>query len=253
MKRLRVFAAIAGLLICSLGHADGLRFAVINMPPYGATGANGPTGLYPSIIAAVSAEARIPIAISLVPFARAAHEVASGNADGTIMFGNAITEGKVVPVAPVFTTAQILQLAPGVEVRSIRDLHPLLIGRIRDGCQDLEARKEVTLRFYELNSQRQGIDMLKAGRIQAFCSTPEALDLAAATFDAAHRLDPGRRWIVSQKDVWLFVSKKVDPKMHQPLRTAVRKLQQNGGLSEIFRESIGPGYRLTLPAGMETH
>lgn len=252
MHSLRAGIALFGLLVCSLGRADGLRFSVIDMAPYGMSGATGPIGIYPSIIAAISAESRIPISVSLAPFARAAHEVASGSADGTIMFGNAITEGKVVPVAPVFITAQIVQLAPGVKMRSIRDLQPLRIGRIREGCQDLAANRTLTLRFHELTSQRQGIDMLKVNRIQAFCSTPEALDWATARFDVAHALDPERRWIVSEKEVWLFVSTTVDPKVHRPLRSAVRKLQQDGELARIFKEHVGPDYRVTLPSGVKT-
>lgn len=252
VKSLRVGVAMVALLICSLGHADGLRFSVIDTPPFGMVGTSGPTGIYPSIVAAISAESRVPISVSLVPFARAAHEVAHGRADGTIMFGNAITEGKVVPVAPVFITAQVVQLAPGVKVQSIRDFEQLHIGRIRQGCQDLAANRALTLRFHELTSQRQGIDMLKAKRIQAFCSTPEALDWATARFDLAHALDPERRWIVSEKEVWLFVSTTVDPTLHQPLRSAVRKLQREGELARIFKDHLGPHYRLTLPAGMKT-
>lgn len=225
-----------------------LRFAVMDAPPFGfSTAAGTPAGLYPAILAALSAEARVPIEVQVVPFARAAHEVAGGAADGTLMFSHAVTRNRVVALAPVFLTAQTVQVGPGVAIHSRADLRPLLIGRLRGGCQELEAEAGPPWRFHELNSHQQGVEMLAAHRIDALCSTPEALDEAATRSGRQQLLDPAARWPLAQREVWLMVSSKVDPALHQPLRDGLQRLQHSGALARLFRDALGPRYHLVLP------
>lgn len=241
---------IAAALLAHLpAHAaPPLRFAVMDAPPFGfSTPAGAPAGLYPAILAALSAEAGVPITVEVVPFARAAHVVAGGAADGTLMFSHSVTRNRVVALAPVFLTAQTVQAGPGVVIHSRADLRPLLIGRLRGGCQELEAEAGPPWRFHELNTHQQGVDMLAARRIDALCSTPEALDDAAMRGGRQQLLDPVARWPLAQREVWLMVSSQVDPALHQPLRDGLQRLQHNGVLARLFRDALGPRYHLVLP------
>lgn len=232
---------------CRAAVPEALRFDVMDAAPFGYQTAAGPAGLYPAILAALSAEIGRPITVQVVPFARALHDVASGATDGTLAFASATTDQRAVALAPVFLTAQTLQPAPGRAIRSHADLHGLVIGRIRGGCQELEKSNDGSWRFQEINNHQQGIDMLVVRRIDALCSTPEALDQASARHDRARVLDREARWHLAYREVWLMVSPALAPEMHGPLRDAVLRLQRSGALARIFGGVLGPGYRLMLP------
>ncbi len=162
--------------------ASYLTFAVIDSAPFGARQQNNTLeGIYPALLTAISKKSGIEIRVVLVPFARAAHLVTSGDVDGTIMFKTTGTEGKTVPIVALFETGLIVQSGPGLKLTSKADLSQRLIGRIRGGCQDLETDNSRRWRFYELNTQLQGVSMLAAGRIDAFCTVPEAIAVALMT------------------------------------------------------------------------
>lgn len=226
-----------------------LNIGVIDVPPYGQPGQGNPQGLYPRFLAELSRDTGIQLDLTLMPFARAAHLLASGHIDGSIMFQNNVTDRKTIALAPLFVTAQVVQPRPGIALRGKTELAPLLIGRIRGGCQDLEADTSYRWRFYEVNTQQQGIDMLLAKRIDAFCSATEGLQNAAAKFDRRRELDATARFVVSQKEVWFLASGNVDAGLQQRLHDGIVRLQRNGTVARIFQEVLGPQYELTLPAG----
>lgn len=245
-------AGAVALLCLALAPARAdppLSFAVIDSPPYGShDGKQRADGIYPRFLASLARELEQPIDPLLMPFARAAHLTSIGNVDGTIMFKNAVTDGKTVALAPLYITGQIVQAAPGLRLRSRAGLDQLLVGRIRGGCQDLEADTGKTWRFYELNTQQQGVEMLLARRIDAFCTAPEALSAALAAFDSAHLIDPAERLTISEKPVWVLVRANMDPALQQRLQAAVLRVRDGGALAAIFRDLLGPRYKLRLPA-----
>ena len=241
--------ALLCLVLMQAQAAPPLTFTVIDAPPYaGHDASQRPDGIYPRFLASVARELGQPVEPLLMPFARAAHLASIGTVDGTIMFNNAVTDGKTVALAPLYITGQIVQAAPGLRLRSRAGLDQLLVGRIRGGCQDLEADSGKTWRFYELNTQQQGVEMLLAHRIDVFCTAPEALSAALAAFDAGHRIDPAERLTISEKPVWVLVRSGMDPALQQRLRAAVLRVRDGGALTTIFRDLLGPRYKLRLPS-----
>jgi ABC-type amino acid transport substrate-binding protein len=244
-------AAIAAWLYAALAPAQAappLNFGVINAAPYGEVdAAKHASGIYPRFLASLAKDLGQPIEPVVLPFARAAHLTSIGALDGTIMFKNATTDGKTVALAPLYITGQIVQAAPGIRLRSRGDLDKLLVGRIRGGCQDLEQERGKDWRFYELNNQQQGVEMLLAQRIGAFCTAPEALSAAIAQFDTGHKIDAAERLTISEKPVWVLVRADMDPALRRRLRASVLRVRDGGELAAIFHEVLGARYKLRLP------
>jgi polar amino acid transport system substrate-binding protein len=232
----------AALCLCLLQGAPGpspaiaatgpLSFAVIDAPPYGALLSNGTaTGIYPALLAHLSAEAAMPFKITVVPFARAVSMVGNEQADGTILFKTSVTEGSAIALLPLFSTNLVLIQPPGSKRRERTELAGRLIGRLRGGCQDLEA--DAGVRFYELNSQQQGVSMLIAGRIDAFCTAEESLNWAIGQFDAAGALALAHRMKISERQVWLHVRRHLDPHLAERLKAALLRMKADGTIERI--------------------
>lgn len=226
-----------------------LVFAIADAPPYGGKGdRDQPTGIYPAIVAELARDAGLPITVRIVPFARASTQVVNGSVDGTILFKSAVTDDRTVALVPLFSTGLVVKVRPGLVLRSKDDLAGLLIGRLRNGCAGLGAPGSSTWTFYELNSQKQGIQMLSAGRIDAFCTAAESLAIAIKEFDESKVLADTGQIMVRESDVWLLLNTKVAPEAAQSLKQAVLRMQERGALERIFREHLGRHYRLHPPA-----
>ncbi len=247
------FVAISLVLVCTASavpqsSGSSLTFAVIDTAPFGTKNEAGePDGIYPALLRALSQESGISIKVVLVPFARAAFLVTSGAVDGTIMFKTEGTEGRTVPLIALFETGVIVQAAPGLKLRRKADLAPQLIGRIRGGCQDLETDASAHWRFYELNTQEQGVAMLVARRIDAFCTVPEAIALAMGKFAGSSAIDEVERLTISSKKVWILLNPRVPDEVRRRLIDATTILRESEQVKAIFRERLGPTYILKLP------
>ena len=228
--------------------AQVLSMPIVDAPPYGWQDAKGqPQGLYPEVAAALGREAGLPMKIEVVPFARAATLVASGNADATMMFSNAHTSGKAIEARVMFYFTQIVQLRPGLKIGSRRELDALQIGRINGGCRELADDSSVAWRFTELNTQESGLRMLLAGRIDGFCSTTEALSQAQLQSGLQLQFAQAQQMVLGSKPVWLLLSPRLPAPTAARLDAAARQIQRSGELARIFKSVLGPGYVPNLP------
>lgn len=220
---------------------------VLDSAPYGWIDALGnPRGLYPDFFMALARQTGLDIRVRIVPFARAANMVAAGNADTTLMFRNGFTEGKVIEAAQVFFTEQIVQTRSDYAIKSREQLVTKLIGRIRGGCGELANDASHAWRFYELNTQQQGVNMLLAQRIDAFCTTGEAIDFALQQVNNKTALARQNRISLGEKPVWLMFSPTLDKETRTALLQGLKQLQQNGEFARIFKRYLGNQYVLKL-------
>lgn len=246
MRQLLLFAAFLFLGTVA-AHASGVRMALLTAQPYGMVDSNGkPAGLYPDIARALSLEAGVPVQVELVPFARAANEVARGGADATIMMSNAFSDNKAIEAVVVFYTRQILLLRPGLESPTTAGLEKLSIGRLNGGCQSLADDASIHVQFQEINSQESAVGMLALGRIDAFCSTEEAVRAAVKQQGLEEKLGRSQVVELGARPVWLMLSPALPRSTGDALVGAMTRLQKNGKLAGIFREHLGAGYVLQL-------
>lgn len=211
-----------------------IRFAILDAMPFGGKDASGkPVGIYAKLLQALQEELPDKLSIEVVPYARAAHLVASRQADATLMFNASNLEHSTVSLLPVFTSDLVVQLRPGLTIPARAKLKSLTIGRMRGGCKELEGDQK----FYELNTQEQGVQMLLAGRLDGFCTSAETLKFARASVDTAGRLDARSVLVIANKEVLLLVSKQLPTSTANRLRAAMQKLIANGTVARIVSSS----------------
>lgn len=228
-------AAIIALLLAFgtpdvAAQAAPIRFAILDSMPFGGKDAAGqPIGIYPRLLQALQAELPDKLSVEVVPYARAAHMVASNQADATLMFTASMLENNTVSLLPVFSSDLVVQFRPGMNIPARDKLKSLTVGRMRGGCKELEGGQ----RFHELNTQEQGIQMLLAGRIDGFCTSAETLKYARDGVDTARRIDPRNVLVVANKEVRLLTSQQLPTATANRLRAAMQKLVTNGTVSKI--------------------
>jgi polar amino acid transport system substrate-binding protein len=240
---------LLGLLCVTAAAADRpITMPLLSVRPYGWLDAQGqPRGLYPDIAVALARESGLDIRVDMVPFARAAALVASGNADATLMFTTEATEKKAVQAVVVFYTDQVVLLRPGVSAASRVDLAPLSLGRMIGGCQELVNDTSANWRFSDVASQESGLRMLLASRLDGFCSASEALTDAVASAGLESSFFTVQRVVLATKPVWLQLSPSLPQDLAERLVKGVRQLQKSGEMARIFRRRLGDNYPLNLP------
>ncbi|MDT8991140.1 transporter substrate-binding domain-containing protein [Curvibacter sp. APW13] len=236
---------VAAVCLWSEASAQVVRMALLTAPPYGALDSEGrASGLYPDIAQALEQATGLDVQVELVPFARAANEVAKGGADATIMMANAFSDGKAVEAVVVFYTRQVLLLRPGLQLGVDRSLNGLTIGRLNGGCQALAERTGAAVKFQEINSQASAVGMLALGRIDAFCSTEEAIRAEIRNQGLEAKLRAAKLMELGARPVWLMLSPTLAPAVAEKLVAGVKRLQKSGQLATIFRNHLGSAYRL---------
>jgi ABC-type amino acid transport substrate-binding protein len=248
-KWIQTAAVLLGLLCSAAGAADRqISMPLLLVRPYGWLDAQGQAqGLYPEIAAALARETGLTIRVDMVPFARAAALVASGNADATLMFTTEVMENKAVQAMVVFYTNQIVLLRPGVAVTARGDLAPLTLGRMIGGCRELVDDTSRAWNFVDLTTQEAGLRMLLASRLDGFCSASEALTDAMASAGLESSFRTVQRVVLASKPVWLQLSARLPSDLAERLVKGVRQLQKSGELLRIFRRQLGDSYQLNLP------
>ncbi len=221
---------------------------LLDTPPYAWLDARGQAqGLYPDIAVALEKLTGLVVKVDVVPFARAAHMVADGSADATLMFSNGFTAGKVKEARVVFYAKQVVQLRPGLAVRDRKDLVPLTLGRMNGGCLELSENTAVKWTFQELSNQVSGVRMLASHRIDGFCTTSEALAYAVTSSGLTSQLEQSQILELASKPVWLMLSSQLPPAIATRLEAGVRELQKSGAIERIFQDRLGRDYVVRMP------
>lgn len=231
------------------GWAQVVRMPLQDSPPFSWRDDQGRAqGIYPAMAAAIARLSGLDIRVEVVPFARAASLVASGQADATLLFATAFTEGRAREAAVAFYTEQVVLLRPGLRVAGRAGLPLLALARMNGGCRDLAEDTSVAWRFEELSSQEAGVKMLLAGRIDGFCSVTESLSHAMlGVGSSAAPLHGAQRVVLAARPVWLLLSPQVDERTSALLVQSLRQLQKSEEIQRIFRAQLGPHYLLNLP------
>ncbi len=90
--------------------------------------------------------------------------------------------------------------------------------------------------------------MLAAGRIDAFCTVPEAIAVALMTSGrSSKKINRDERITLSSKKVWILLNPSVSKDVRLRLRDAALHVRSEGILDSIFREKLGGNYSVRLP------
>ena len=247
-RTLLAFAALSLLSPLTHGQDKPLIFPLLASPPYAWLDATGkPQGLYPDMVEAMAKASGVPIHIEVVPFARAATMVATGAADGTLIFENSITSGKTQDLAVAFYTNQVVLLRPGLTVRSRPELGQLNLARLNGGCQELANDSTVKAKFQDVANQEAGLRLLMANRVDGSCRTTAALVDAIALTGSFFQFQSAQRFSLGSKPVLLLMAAKTTQDMGIKMSSALQQIQKSGELTRIFKQRLGDGYIPLLP------
>lgn len=231
---LRLLTLLCGLLwlpCAAVATPQPLRAALLDVPPYAMTAADRRVvGLYPELLRGIAREAGMGIELTVVPFARVALSLRSGEADITIGFPTDALQTAGVSLGKLMTLDTLVVASPARRVLAQREaLAGWTVGRLRGGCQDLE-QSGVGIRFFELGSFVSGLRMLKLERLDAVCGiTREALghSLQEAGVTAA---ELGAVLVTGSREAHVFVRHDLPEDLRTRLKAGLQRVRADGQL-----------------------
>ncbi|MGF1743279.1 transporter substrate-binding domain-containing protein [Vibrio profundum] len=227
--------------------AQPLKITTVDIVPGGFVGKNGrPAGMFYDVANKIAETAKVPYLNVLKPYARVVKDLESGEADITLLVSNPNLEGKVIKVAPIFTDKNVLVGKPSLNIRSFEDLHGKKVAIIRGVIYSTKFELDKNINKVEVNNYRQSVGLFLKGRVDA---------IIGPTLPLGHELnnygydwdDLGTPYVISSKQIWLFMSNKSNMKnMVNKLSDSVSLLHRNGGIEEIVFKYTGKNNAVTF-------
>lgn len=215
---------------------DPLRFATMNLAPYGiADDAPGAPGLFRAVNAAIVARAGLVAEDRILPLNRMLKHLQMGHFDCAITLAMPTIGAYLQPVAeirPRFTS--VLVARAGLDLPDLGSLNGRLLAIPRGSYPGHRIASDPTIRRYLTNGYDQSARLLQAGRVDA---------IAGSAFSVFHNLQAvgmnrsGLGSIVEfdSKPLWLHCSPMtVTAGIRERLRSATVALRRSGRIDAIF-------------------
>lgn len=234
MRRI-VFIALAFML--ANATAAPLKIVTIQGPPWGFLDGDGqPTGMMYEIANRIAEVAGFSPTNALVPYARTALDIESGNADMTLRFSNEHMERVGLSVTPVVTMPVILVGPRGVQYRSLSELRGKTVGVVRTSRYVDAFDADSAIQKYAVNDYEIMARMIAMRRLDAGVGSSAGLYYGA--YKAGVKPDElGKPLVLGNNDFILFLSKKsARPETIGALKAAVEKLNASGEIPQIVRK-----------------
>jgi ABC-type amino acid transport substrate-binding protein len=235
---MKFFVGCAISLILALPwHAwsEPLKIETIHGPPWGFVGSDGmPTGIMYEIGNRVAEKAGFSFTNSLVPYARTASDIESGNADFILRFGNDQMARAAVPVATIVTLPIILVGPAGKTYNNLSELHGKTVGVVRTSSYAEQFDADLAIKKYAVNDYVAMAKMLAMRRLDAGVGSSIGL-FYGAYMAGVKPQELGVPLVLGSNDFILFFSKKnAKPETIKALKDAVKKLTVSGEIAQIM-------------------
>ncbi len=207
---LRWLAALFFLWHVSLAaqpaRPHALKVALFDVEPYAHLVKGKPQGHYVKLVRELLAAEGYEADIRVLPFARVALTLDHGEADLTLGFSTQALERAGEPLGVVALVDSVVVARASRNLRPVKDLRGLQVGRARGGCRDLADQPELGIHWTEVIGFDSALRMLDLGRLEAVCLTRQTLQHHREALGIA----PGRlgtELVVGQRQVVLFARK----------------------------------------------
>ncbi|WP_295999378.1 ABC transporter substrate-binding protein [Rugamonas sp.] len=217
-----------------------LRMVALGIEPFGQLDKAGlASGLAVDLADSVSRESGIVITSSVAPYQRALAMMSSGLADIMITISNSRLEQVATPLATFFKGDVVVVGRAGTRFHSLADLRGKMVGQIR-GAEYVEAAiADAGIIKHETSSLEQTMRMLLEGRYEAAIGFRGAMFYVLRTMNVP-REKLGATLLLSQPDVWLYLSRKVqEPAINAALIKAANALRERGAVKELLAHYFG--------------
>ncbi len=182
-------------------------------------------------------ELDIRFKIQHYPYARLLVGLQDGTLDLAIIFENKSLQGDVSYVAKVSESKVMVIYEHDHPIQQYEDLYQLFdIAVIRQA--DYEPRFDLDQKIskYPVESYRQGLQMLKFGRVAAVVGSQSGLQYILDSFEFK-----GERWrrsyVLGHKEWWLHFSNRSHYRQHIPaIKQAVKKIYKDDLVYELYEQ-----------------
>lgn len=219
--------------------AEPLRCGTLDAPPW--TIVNRPMrGAGFDLITALASESGLTIDSTPLPFLRLPRDIGNGQLDLALLVRHPDVEAVGRVVGTVGRMPMGVLLRPGLKATSAFDLTGLLVGYVRGGAYLLTQGGLNDVERHELSDVSRGVEMLRAGRLDAYIGT----QLAVEWYLRQQALDPrafGGFLVLSIQPYQLYAGKnsRWHPDVEQRLTAACGQIQQQ--FDRLLSPYFSPG------------
>jgi polar amino acid transport system substrate-binding protein len=175
----------------------------------------------------------------LLPYSRAKHSIKMSAHDGGILARSKDLDKKVIYIAKLLTSETVIIPKKGQAFTNYQDLKNITIGKVRGVTLDKSIGENKKLTFIDVLNYKNGLAMLKKGRIDAIVGN--SLGLSAITeLEMAEDVNLSGKLVLGQREVWFLLSNKSShlDKVEQ-LKEATLALIEDKVVDKILKKYFG--------------
>lgn len=221
---------------------DVLHVKTFLIDPWGMVAGEKRCGITYDMAMAVAREADLDIVNEIVPFARFLEALRTGESDIGIMHRTPESEALAEPLGRTMVDPEVVILPrKGLVIRTLDDLARLTVGvtRAGSGVQDDRISTNTTIRIVEYKTDRQGVEMLREGRLDSLLSSRETSSYLIKQLGFSPD-DFGAPLTLSIKEGNVMFSRASrNQHLKERVRVAVEALQRKGVFLQIRKEYLG--------------
>jgi polar amino acid transport system substrate-binding protein len=230
---LTVYQAEADVL---LSAGDSARFATSTVKPWGFMDEQGQQrGMLVEFAEQLSHETGTKYQNYLQPYPRVIHSLGSGFVDFAVLLDGPLAEKSGIRVGGLFVTEVLIVAKAGIEpLNSIEQLAGMRVGHIRGSNYGDRFDNASHFKRLPINTMRQGLAMVLAGRIDAMASADFTLYYGMEKMELkAEQLS--RLLVVREHTGGLYMSRQSRLQHLMPVyREAIERMKIQGNLAQIF-------------------
>ena len=203
------------------------------------------SGYHYDFLTALENESGICMDKKLLPYPRAKRDIQLGAHDGGILVHSPLLDDDIEYIAKIFTSKTVLIPRKGLNLNNFQDLPKVTIARIRkiDFSDTWENTPNIS--FVDVVDYKQGLQMLKRGRIDAIAGNLLGMNVVIESLDIAEDINLSGKLTIGEDEVWLVLSKKSHYLNEADvLRKATHNLIEKGVLNNIFLKYFGKNVNL---------
>nr|WP_284676575.1 transporter substrate-binding domain-containing protein [Vibrio sinus] len=220
-------------------YAKSINIVIIDVVPAGFQHQGRTQGTTYELINQIADRANFKYDTKLKPFARVVQELANGDADMSMLLPNSALDGQVVLVAPVYELKSMIVSMPNEPIKELTELSGKKVGMLRNATFYRKIPNHEQLDLYEVKNYRQGIKMLKHGRINALLAIDQSFYFLLKN-EGLERSEFAPPLYFDTQHMYLQVSNKLsDESTINQLKSIVNDLKSSGEANAILKKYVG--------------
>jgi ABC-type amino acid transport substrate-binding protein len=212
--------------------SEPLKIALFDKPPFAWKENGKMRGFHYAVAQGVADRVQRPLEIALVPVRRAMEMLRSGEVDIVIMTDQtSFEEMKTHKAFIIDIGTYIFTRKKGPQFTSVKDLKGSL-GRLAGGCSELGELPEV--KWTDMKSYEQGLDVLLLERVDAVCGTDSFLYVTKSVKGSTEMI---KSLSLQKKAVYIHALPSMNLKKWKAVEEATNSLVQDGSIQKWALEN----------------